>query len=169
MAVAGTGHVDKLSGTVMRIMHGRFVPVVLLASAAGHADRSSSLLGRVVLIAVAVVAVGAFAVLQVLARSRRRPPGAGTRRPRDVYDWRTLPPKDESDPARDAMSVADQEDYGPLWRYGVPWRYGRDYDPGHDRGYGPAHDLSQGPGYGPGTGRRGPWDVPEDAARDGWS
>src|ERR1700686_4973959 len=102
---------------VMRIMHGRFVSVASLASTVGRAGQSSSVLGRVVLVAVAVVAVGAFAVLQVLARSRRRSPVTGTRRPREVYDWRTLPPKDESDPACDAMPFADQEDHGPLWRY----------------------------------------------------
>jgi hypothetical protein len=151
----------------MRIMPGRFVPVVLLASAAGHEGRGSSVLGRVVLVAVAVAAVSAFAVLQVLARSRRRSIATGARRPREVYDWRTLPPKDERDPARGAMPLAGREDYGPLWRYGAPRAYGRDHDAGYDRRYGPAHDLSQGPGYGPGG--RLPWDIPDDAPRDGWA
>jgi hypothetical protein len=113
----------------MRIMHGRFVSVASMASAVGHAGRSSPVLGRIVLVAVVVAAVVAFAVLQVLARSRRRSPMAGHRRPREVYDWRTLPPQDEHDPARDAMPCADQETYGPLWRYGIPRGYGRDYDP----------------------------------------
>jgi hypothetical protein len=93
------------------------------------------LVSPAVLVAVvAVVALGAFAVLWVLAWSRRRSPVAGYRRLGDAYDWRTLPPKDESD----AMAVEDAEEYGPLWRYGVPLGYGRVYDAGHDRGYDPS-------------------------------
>ena len=40
--------------------------------AAGHQAGSGAVTGRVALVAVAVLAVGAFAVLQVKARSRRR-------------------------------------------------------------------------------------------------
>lgn len=119
----------------MMIMHGQVIPVALMASAAGHAGRSSPVLGRVVLVAVVVAAVGVFAALQVRPRSGRRSPLTGDRRPRGTQawrtqDWRTLPPKDESEPQDDTMSAADQEDYGPLWRYGVPLGYGRVYDPG---------------------------------------
>jgi hypothetical protein len=134
----------------MMIMHGQVIPVALVASAVRHAGHSSPVLGQVVLVAVVVVAVGVFAALQVRARSGRRSPVTGDRRPRGTQDWRTqdwrtqdcrtqdwrtqdwrtLPPKDESEPQDDTMSAADQEDYGPLWRYGVPLGYGRVYDPG---------------------------------------
>jgi hypothetical protein len=110
----------------MRIMHERLVSVASMAAAAGHADRGSPVLGRIVLVAVAVAAVAAFAVLQVLARSRQRPLVAGRRGPGEAYDWRTLPP---ADPACDATSGADQETYGPLWRYGVPRGYGHHHNP----------------------------------------
>jgi hypothetical protein len=128
-----------------------------------QAGRKSPVLGRIVLIAVALAAAGAFAVLQVRARSRRRSPATGIRRPGAVYDWRTLPPKYENDPADDERPFADQEGYGPLWRYGAPRGYGRDYDPrygrdydaGPDPGYGRDYDPGPDPGYGPGP--RLPW------------
>jgi hypothetical protein len=113
-------------------MPGQLVSPALLASATGAVGRSGPGLARMML--VAVIAVGAFAVLWVLAWSRRRSPVAGYRRLGDAYDWRTLPPKDESD----AMAVEDAEEYGPLWRYGVPLGYGRVYHAGHDRGYDPS-------------------------------
>ncbi len=120
------------------IMHGQVIPVALVASAAAHTGRSSPVLGQVVLVAVVVAAVSVFVALQVRARSGRRSPATGDRRPRGTQDWRTqdwrtLPPKDESEPQDSAMSAADQEDYGPLWRYGVPLGYGRVYDPGDRR------------------------------------
>jgi hypothetical protein len=124
----------------MMIMHGQVIPVALVASAVRHAGHSSPVLDQVVLVAVVVAAVGVFTALQVRARSGRRSPVTGDRRPRGTQDWRTqdwrtqdwrtLPPKDESEPQGDLMSAADQEDYGPLWRYGVPLGYGRGYDPG---------------------------------------
>jgi hypothetical protein len=141
----GRGHRSRTRsrGTVMMITHGQVNPVALAASAVRHAGRSSPVLGQVVLVAVVVAAVGAFAVLQVLARSGRRSPVTGDRRLRGMQprrtqpwrtqDWRTLPPKDESDPQAGTMSDADQEDYGPLWRYGVPLGYGRVYEPGDRR------------------------------------
>jgi hypothetical protein len=139
-----------------------------------QAGRKSPVLGRIVLIAVVLAAAGAFAVLQVRARSRRRSPATGNRRRGAVYDWRTLPPKYENDPADDERPFADQEGYGPLWRYGAPRGYGRDYDPAPDPGYDPAPDPGYGrdydpgpdPGYGPD--RRLPWGFPEDAPHDGW-
>jgi len=62
--------------------------------AAAHQDGNGTVLGRVVLVAVAVLAVGAFAVLQLKARSPRRRPSPQRRRRRryEPPDWRTLPP-----------------------------------------------------------------------------
>jgi hypothetical protein len=130
-------------------------PVPRAAPDMRPAGRKSPVLGRIVLIAVALAAAGAFAVLQVRARSRRRSPATASRRLGAVYDWRTLPPKYEDDPADGERPFADQEGYGPLWRYGAPRGYGRDYDPGPDPGYGPDHRL--------------PWGFPGDAPNDGWS
>jgi hypothetical protein len=106
------------------------------ASAAGQDPRSGSQAGRIVLVAVAVAAVSAFVVLQIMARSgRRRAPVTRGRRARAARDWRTLPPPYEDDAGRDA----DHEGYGPLWRYGSPHGYGRDYGPGHSPGPGPGY------------------------------
>jgi hypothetical protein len=148
------------------------------ASAAGHARGSSPLLGRIALIAVAVAAVGAFTLLQIMAGSRRgRSPRVRGRRSRAVYDWRTLPPQYDDDET-DELPFADHDGYGPLWRYGSPQGFGRDYGPGRSSGYGPGYSSGQGPGYtsghdpgygsssGQGPGARLPWDAPEDAARD---
>jgi hypothetical protein len=50
-------------------------PAAGLGTALPAAAGSGSAAGRVALVAVAVVAVSAFVTLQVMARSRRRPPG----------------------------------------------------------------------------------------------
>ena len=102
--------------------------------------------GRIVLIAVAVAAVGAFTVLQVMAYSRRgRPRSRSGRRGRPGYDWRTAPPG--YDDATEPPSP-DTEGYGPLWRYGSPRGYGHDYGPGYRPGRGPAYPPGTPP---PGT------------------
>jgi membrane-anchored mycosin MYCP len=173
-----------------------FTPAAPVAPAAGHARGSNPLLGRIALVAVAVAAVGAFTVLQIMARSRRRrAPRVRSRRSRAVYDWRTLPPQYDDD-ERDELPFADHDSYGPLWRYGSPHGFGRDYGPGRSSGYGPGYTSGQGPGYtsghdsgygsssghssaygsghdpgygsspGQGPSARLPWDAPEDAARD---
>jgi hypothetical protein len=135
-----------------------------------------------VLIAVAVAAVGAFTVLQLRAWSRRRSP---SRRSRDSYDWRTLPPPPHhDDPGPGEMPFGQQESYGPLWRYGAPRGYRRDYEPGcepargpgyardSDAGPGPGDNpgpgYGSGPGYDPGfaPGARRPWRIPGDVPRD---
>jgi len=71
--------------------------------AAAHQGGNGPVLGRVVLVAVAVLAVGAFAVLQVKARSPRcRPSPPWFRRRRyEPPDWRTLPPGYDPYPRRD--------------------------------------------------------------------
>jgi hypothetical protein len=149
-------------------------------------------LDRLVLIAVAVVAVGAFTVLQLRAWSRRRSPSG---RSRDIYDWRTLPPPPrEDDPGPGETPSGQQESFGPLWRYGAPRGYRRDYEPGwapargpgyaRDSDAGPVPDdnpgsassgsgpgsgsAGPGPGYGPGfdPGPRQPWRVRGDTPRD---
>jgi hypothetical protein len=137
----------------MRTMHGPVVSIAAAtlsagrhaASAAGQDPRSGSQAGRIVLVAVAVAAVSAFVVLQIMARSgrrrapvtrgRRRAPVTRGRRVRAARDWRTLPPPYEDDAGRDA----DHEGYGPLWRYGSPHGYSRDYGPGHSPGPGPGY------------------------------
>ena len=77
-------------------MYGQFfsaaqaVPAAWLA--AGHQAGSVPVVSRIVLVAVTVLAVGAFAVLQVKARSYRRRPQSERRRRRfDPSDWRMLP------------------------------------------------------------------------------
>ena len=128
-------------------------------SATGRPGPNRSWLGQLVLIAVAVVAVGAFTVLQLRAWSRRRRSPSG--RSRDIYDWRTLPPPPpEDDPGPGEMPFGQQESYGPLWRYGAPRGYLRDYEPGCEptRGPGFARDSDAGPGPGdsPGSAGSGP-------------
>jgi hypothetical protein len=109
--------------------------------AAGHADGSGSATGRIALIAVAVLAVAAYALLQLKARSGR----ARAARRYDPWDWRTYPP--ESGPAgRDAGApYGNEESSRPDWRYGYP--------PGYEP-Y-PLYDQA-----------RSPWAVKDDAMRD---
>jgi len=161
-------------------MHGRYVWVVMFAAA--PTPGGNEWLGRLVLIAVAVAAVGAFTALQLRAWSRRRRSPSG--RSRDIYDWRTLPPPppEDDDPGPGEMPFGQQESYGPLWRYGAPRGYRRDYEPGCEPARGPGHGRDSdagdglgdgagpgdspgyGPGYGPGAQR--PWSVPGDVSRD---
>ncbi len=112
--------------------------------------------GRIALVALAVVAVGAFVVLQIMARSDRRPPAPRGRRPRAGYDWRTLPPEYEDGAGTRERPDSEHDGDGPLWRYGAPQGYGRDYGPGHSSG--------RGPGYAPRVQppERAPRDVPRD-------
>jgi hypothetical protein len=71
--------------------------------AAAHQSGNGPVLGRVVLVAVAMLAVGAFAVLQVKARSPRRRPSPPRRRRRryEPPDWPALPPGYQPYPRRD--------------------------------------------------------------------
>ena len=102
--------------------------------------------GRIALVAVALLAVGAFTVLQVKARSRRRqaPSERGPRR-YDPSDWRTWPPPSWPGGRDDEAPSGNEESYRPDWRYGYP------------PGYEPY------PRYDP---ARSPWAVRDDAARD---
>jgi hypothetical protein len=137
-------------------MHGRYVWIV--TAAAAPTPGGNEWLGRLVLIAVAAAAVGAFTALQLRAWSRRRRSPSG--RSRDIYDWRTLPPppQEGDDPGPAEMPFGQQESYGPLWRYGAPRGYRRDYEPGCEpargEGYGRDSNASDGPGSGdsPGSG-----------------
>jgi hypothetical protein len=145
LAAAGTGSSGGARGTVMMIVDGQLAAAAWAAIAAGPADRSSPVLGRVLLVAIVVVAAATFAVLQVLAPAGRPGRGSGSRR-LARYDWRTLPPQDDRDRGDDPMPRSGQDEYGPLWRYGVPMGYGRVCDPGHRSG--PPDPPSP-----PGTGR----------------
>jgi hypothetical protein len=82
-------------------------------AAAGPGEGGSAL-GRVMLVAVAVLAVGTFAVLQVKARSRRR-----GRRP---SDWRAIPPP-RWPAEQDEPPPGHRERDRPGWRYGYPPGY----------------------------------------------
>ena len=113
--------------------------------AASYQGENGSGAGRIALVAVTVLAVGAYTVLQVKARLRRR--GAMSERGRRRYDpadWRTWPPPSWPGGPDEAPS-GNEERYRPDWRYGYP------------PGYEPY------PRYDP---ARSPWAVRDDAARD---
>jgi hypothetical protein len=149
-ALAPIGNEWWSGGQVQRRVSPVDQRTVVTAVAAGS---NHPWLGQLVLIAVAVAAVGAFTVLQLRAWSRRRRSPSG--RSRDIYDWRTLPPpRHEDDPGPGETPFGQQESYGPLWRYGAPRGYRRDYGPGCEpaRGPGYARDSDAGPGDSPGPG-----------------
>ena len=126
-------------------MHGQFFSLVPAASlAAGQSGGSGSAAGRVALVAIALLAVGAFAVLHISNRSGRRRPPSGRRRRYDPSDWRTLPPPSWPAGRGDEAPPGNEERYRPDWRYGYP--------PGYDP-Y-PAYDPA-----------RSPWAARDDAAR----
>ncbi len=106
-------------------------------SAARKAGGSSSAIGRVVLVAVAVAAVGAFTVLQIMARSRRRRPSSSRgHHSLDASDWRTMPPKCQTEARDDEAPSGNEESHRPDWRYGYP--------PGYDPGVGPEWSARDG-------------------------
>jgi hypothetical protein len=96
-------------------------PVAVLA--ADHQGGSGSVVGRIALVVVAVLAVGAFAVLQIKARSYRRRPPSGRRRRNDPSDWRTLPSLYWPEGRNDEAPLGNEERYRPGWRYGYPPGY----------------------------------------------
>ena len=113
MAVLG------LSGAPVRAQ-----PAASSVGLPGHGGGSEA---RVLLIAVALVALGAFAVLQLIARSQRG-------RWSVVADWRTWPPG--YDPWADAGDPVAGRHEGSAYRPG----YG--FLPGHGRGLSP-HDPAR--------------------------
>jgi hypothetical protein len=116
--------------------------------AVGHQGESGSVMGRIALVAVALVAVGAFAVLQIKARSNRQRSPSGPRRRHDPFnpsDWRTLPPPHWPGGRDDEGPLGNEERYRPDRRYGYP--------PGYEP-Y-PLYDPA-----------RSPWAARDDAARD---
>jgi hypothetical protein len=160
--------------TSLNLVGGTAQAEPLANSAAAPTPSGNEWLGRLVLIAVVAAAVGAFTALQLRTWSRRRRPPS--RRSRDIYDWRTLPPPpQEDDPGPSEVPFGQQESYGPLWRYGAPKGYRRDYEPGCEPARGPGYagdsDAGDGPdpGYSPGAGR--PWSVPGESPAAGrpWS
>jgi hypothetical protein len=123
---------------------------------AAMVQASHQVTSRIALVAIAIAAVGVFTVLQIMARSDRRPPAARGRRARAGHDWRTLPPEDEAAAGTSGRRGAEHDGDGPLWRYGAPQGYGRDYGPGHSSG--------SGPGYAPRA--RPPAPARQDGPRD---
>ncbi len=93
--------------------------------AAGYQDGSGSAAGRLALVAAAVLAIGAFTVLQIKARSRRRQasPDRGRGRRYDPSDWRTFPPPSWPAGRDDQAPFGNEESYRPDWRYGYPPGY----------------------------------------------
>jgi len=106
----------------MTKMHGQFFSLVSAGwLAAGQQDGSGSVAGRVALVAVALLAVGAFAVLQICNRSdRRRPPSERRRRRYEPSDWRTLPPAYWPAGRDGEAPPGNEQSYRPDWRYGYP-------------------------------------------------
>ena len=84
--------------------------------ASGYTEGSGSSAGRIALIAVAILAVAAYAGLQLRARSRQQD---GTRR-YDPWDWRTYP--EDGSPVDQALA-GPEEGRRPDWRYGYPPGY----------------------------------------------
>jgi len=95
--------------------------------AAGQHGGSGSVLGRIVLVGVAVLAVGAFTVLQIKARSRRRRPPSPRRCRHDPCDWRALPPQYWAEGRDEEAPLGNEESHRPDWRYGYP----PGYEPGN--------------------------------------
>ena len=130
-------------------MYGQFfsaaqaVPAAWLA--AGHQAGSVPVMGRIALVTVTVLAVGAFAMLQGKARPGGRRPPSERRRGRRPSDWRTLPRPYWPEGRNDEAPSGDEERYRPGWRYGYP--------PGYEP-Y-PLYDPA-----------RSPWAVRDDAVRD---
>ncbi len=107
---------------------------------------SGSAAGRIALVAVAVLAVGAYAILQIKTRSRGRRPLLRRRgRPYDPADWRTYPPEPWPGGRDHEAPPGSQERYRPDWKYGYP--------PGYEP-Y-PLYDPA-----------RSPWTPANDAAGD---
>jgi hypothetical protein len=114
--------------------------------AAAHQGGGGSVAGRIALVAVAVLAVGAFAVLQIKARShRQRPPSEPRRRRYNSSDWRTLPLSYWPEGRDDEGPLGNGHGHRPDWRYGYP--------PGYEP-Y-PLYDPA-----------RSPWATRDDVARD---
>jgi hypothetical protein len=89
----------------------------------GYQKGGDPAMGRIVLVAIVVAAVVAFAVLQLRARSSRRSPV--------VFDWRTFPPPrydpelgDRGRDMNDEAQFGNQENYGLQWEYWTQRGYG---------------------------------------------
>jgi hypothetical protein len=97
----------------------------------GHGGGSA--MERITLIAIAVLAVGAFAVLQVIARSQRRRWSA-------FADWRTWPPGFDPWAGRGDPVTGQHE--------GSAYRPGYGFLPGHGRGSGVVPEARRGTSLG---------------------
>jgi hypothetical protein len=113
--------------------------------AASYADGSGSAAGRIALVAVAVLAVGAYVFLQLKARSA---PGQGRTSPVRPVGLADVSPPGPGPSARDAGEPhGNEESSRPDWRYGYPPGY--EPYPLYDQARSPW--TARGPG-GPATG-----------------
>ena len=99
-------------------------------------------MGRIALVAVAVLAVAAYALLQFRTRTGRV---RAARRRYDPWDWRTYPPESGRGGRETGVPYGNEESSRPDWRYGYP--------PGYEP-Y-PLYDQA-----------RSPWAVRDHAVRD---
>jgi hypothetical protein len=88
--------------------------------AASYTSGSGSAAGRIALVTVAVLAVGAYAFLQLKARSRRARAG---RLRYDPWDWRTYHHPSRSERRDAGEPSGNEESSRPDWRYGYPPGY----------------------------------------------
>ena len=88
--------------------------------AASYTNGSGSAAGRIALVAVAVLAVGAYAFLQLKARSRRVRAG---RLRYDPWDWRTYADQFRPESQDAGEPYGNEESSRPDWRYGYPPGY----------------------------------------------
>jgi hypothetical protein len=89
--------------------------------AAGYADGSGPAMGRIALIAVAVLAVAAYLLL-LLLKGRSGRARAGRRR-YDPWDWRTYPPESGPGSRDTGAPYGNEQSSRPDWRYGYPPGY----------------------------------------------
>src|SRR5438046_8900550 len=88
--------------------------------AASYTNGSGSAAGRIALVAVAVLAIGAYVFLQFKARSRRARAG---RLRYDPWDWRTYPHPSRPEREDAGEPPGNQESSRPDWRDAQPPGY----------------------------------------------
>lgn len=117
--VAGRAAMAQAAGQVEAAVTG--LPAAWVA--AGHPGGSGSVVaGKIALIAVAVIAVGAFTILQIKARASLPPPAEHNRGRYDPVGWRVPPAPYGTEGQHGEAPFGNEERYRPDWRYGYPPR-----------------------------------------------